>query len=452
MGRRRRLRLQLMLVLTLVVFLLELVAGKMTSSLTVLSHSFHTLSGALALGTDLVSLRLASGSRPPPARNTFGWLRVELLGALVDGIFLAGLCFTVLVKGLERLLQPRPVRQPGVLVGVGVAGLLLNLTGLYLFKGQGGHSSTEGGCPSQVDRKQENQELLSKTTTDSGPRDNKGSLDEGYEVPVVACEESHLNMQGVCLQALGVTLGSVIVLVNGLMYYTSWPPCPKGRLCYSPCVEEQCEDNRIDGTRTSSDAGLLDRVELDRLCWLLYLDPALCFVVVFVALYVAYPPSKESALILLQAVPRGLDPSRLRARLLGLEGVAAVHELHVWRLVGNCLVATAHVKCREADCSAGLVGRIGGLFCQEGIHATTVQPEFSAAWCGSRVSLCELACTVQCASKQCCSGFGLDSTAQDPGPTREASHRRPQTMVNKVTERPNVTLSGYVTAEYETTV
>ncbi|XP_051901288.1 zinc transporter 1-like [Pristis pectinata] len=380
MGRRSGWALQLMLALTLAVWLLQLSASKVCSSLTLLAHSFHTFSTLLGLGTLQVSLKLNGGGRNTQARNTFGWLRVEPLGALVQGVLLTGLCFTVLGKAVESVLQPRPVRRPGVLLGVGLTSLLIDLGSFYLFRRD---SSPQDWPSADMDCKHENKELLGEMVT-SDPGRSKGWWGEDLQEPGMVGEGGHLGWQRASPHVLGDALGSVLVLLSGLAHYTTWPACPGGQ-----CGREEEETGR---------AGPY---------WLLHLDPALCLGVVSRALWMACPRLRESALLLLQAVPAGLDVGRLRERLLGVEGVVAVHELHLWRLAGCRLVATAHVRCREA----GAARRIGALFRREGFLAVTVQPELGGG--AAQGSGCELACGEHCASRLCCSGDRTQQPRED---------------------------------------
>ncbi|XP_062892724.1 proton-coupled zinc antiporter SLC30A1-like [Mobula hypostoma] len=376
MGRRSGWALPLMLALTLAVWLLQLAASKVCGSLTLLSRSFHTFSALLGLGTLQASLRLNAGGRAPAgARNTFGWLRVEPLGALVQAVFLAGVCFAVLGKAVESVLQPHPVRRPGVLLGVGLTSLLVDLGALYLFR----RGSTPQDWPSAGKRRpQENQDLLSETAT-RGLGESQSWQGEDLREPG---EEGRLGWQAASPHVLGDALGSVLVLLSALAHYAAWLACPR----------EQCDG---EGEVRAGP------------CWLLRLDPALCLGVVCKALWAACPRLRESGLILLQAVPGGLDVDRLRERLLRVEGVVAVHELHVWRLAGRQLVATAHVRCREA----GAAGRAGAFFRREGFQAATVQPELGRA--AGRGLGCALACEESCASRLCCSGDGVGRRARE---------------------------------------
>lgn len=203
-----------------------------------------------------------------------------------------------------------------------------------------------------------------------------------------------LNMRGVFLHVLGDALGSVIVVVNASLFYFLWKGCSENSFCINPCFRDPCKSSMemINGTQ----APILEAGP----CWVLYLDPTLCVIMVCILLYTTYPLLKESALILLQTVPKQIDIRHLVKELRAVDGVEEVHELHVWQLAGSRIIATAHIKCEDPASYMQVAKTIKDVFHNHGIHATTIQPEFASV--GSKVVPCELACRTQCALKQCC--------------------------------------------------
>lgn len=141
-----RLRLLCMLSLTFGFFVVEVVVSRMTASLSMLSDSFHMLSDVIALVVALVAVRFAEKTHATD-KNTFGWIRAEVMGALVNAVFLTALCFTIILEAIERFTEPHEIESPQVVAGVGAAGLLINLLGLFLFHGHagGGHGHSHGG-------------------------------------------------------------------------------------------------------------------------------------------------------------------------------------------------------------------------------------------------------------------------------------------------------------------
>lgn len=134
-----------MLTLTFVFFIVEVVVSRITSSLSMLSDSFHMLSDVIALIVALVAVRFAEKTHST-SKNTFGWIRAEVMGALVNAVFLTALCFTIVLEAIERFTEPHEIESPEVVAGVGAAGLLVNLLGLCLFHGHagGGHGHSHG--------------------------------------------------------------------------------------------------------------------------------------------------------------------------------------------------------------------------------------------------------------------------------------------------------------------
>jgi cobalt-zinc-cadmium efflux system protein len=84
--------------------------------------------------------------------------------------------------------------------------------------------------------------------------------------------------------------------------------------------------------------------------------------------------------ILLQAVPEGVDPEALTARLLALDGVESIPDLHLWSLDGESHVMTLHVVTRAADPQT-VKHEIVALACGESIGHVTVEFERPGTVC-----------------------------------------------------------------------
>ena len=59
----------------------------------------------------------------------------------------------------------------------------------------------------------------------------------------------------------------------------------------------------------------------------------------------------------------------------------AVHEFHVWQLAGNRIIASAHIRCLNLRDYMRIAEEVKSFFHNEGIHSTTIQPEFVEACC-----------------------------------------------------------------------
>ncbi len=123
LGRHTR-SLQLVLVVTGVFVVVEAVGGWLSNSLALLADAAHMLADVGALALALFASWIAQ--RPATARKTYGYLRLEILAALLNGTALFVLTGFIVWDATQRLAAPRAV-EPRILFGVALAGLLVNL-------------------------------------------------------------------------------------------------------------------------------------------------------------------------------------------------------------------------------------------------------------------------------------------------------------------------------------
>ena len=92
----------------------EAIGGWLTGSLALLSDAGHMFSDAAALFLSLTAMRIAA--RPPSAAKTYGYQRVEILAAFINGLTLAVISFAIFWEAYERIQQPPVVMSSGMLV------------------------------------------------------------------------------------------------------------------------------------------------------------------------------------------------------------------------------------------------------------------------------------------------------------------------------------------------
>ncbi len=115
-------RLLIVLGVTSIYFVTELVGGYMSGSLALLSDAVHMLTDIAALCVGLLTLWISA--RPASSGKTYGYLRAEILGALLNGLFLWVLVVFIWIEAVTRLRNPRPVSGLAVMaiaiIGIGV--------------------------------------------------------------------------------------------------------------------------------------------------------------------------------------------------------------------------------------------------------------------------------------------------------------------------------------------
>jgi len=104
-------------------FVIELVGGILTNSLALQTDAFHMLTDVFALGYALFAAWLAQ--RPVTLKRTYGYYRVEILSAFLNGIFLWAIVVFILYEAIQRIQQPASVQSLNMLV-IAVLGLMAN--------------------------------------------------------------------------------------------------------------------------------------------------------------------------------------------------------------------------------------------------------------------------------------------------------------------------------------
>jgi cobalt-zinc-cadmium efflux system protein len=122
-------RLKLALGLTAVYMLAEAIGGWLTNSLALLADAGHMLTDVGALSLTLFAIWFAS--RPATSKKTYGYYRLEILAAFVNGIVLVLISVWVIFEAFERWQSPPEVKGLG-LTAIAAGGLIVNIIAAYL--------------------------------------------------------------------------------------------------------------------------------------------------------------------------------------------------------------------------------------------------------------------------------------------------------------------------------
>lgn len=112
------------LALTLLFAVVEVATGFIANSLALIADAGHMVTDAASLGLALVAQIIAT--RPPSARNSFGFGRAEALAAFVNGLAMLLVVAWIVFEAVQRFAAPREVEGGAVLI-VAALGLLVNL-------------------------------------------------------------------------------------------------------------------------------------------------------------------------------------------------------------------------------------------------------------------------------------------------------------------------------------
>ncbi len=117
-------RFVLSLALTGLVLVAEVLGGLWTNSLALLSDAAHVFMDVFALGLSYLALRLSA--LPADDRHTYGYHRLEVFAALINGVTLAAIAIEIFSEAWKRWQNPAPIKSAEMLV-IAAVGLGVNL-------------------------------------------------------------------------------------------------------------------------------------------------------------------------------------------------------------------------------------------------------------------------------------------------------------------------------------
>ncbi|EGG01359.1 uncharacterized protein MELLADRAFT_39227 [Melampsora larici-populina 98AG31] len=373
----RSIRIKCLLVIDVAFFLVELIVGHWVGSLALVADSFHMLNDVFSLLVALYTIKLAR--RMKSEKYSYGWQRAEILGALVNSVFLLALAFSILLQAIQKAIEPAEVQNPKLVVIVGSLGLAFNILGLALFH-EHGHSHGGAGHTHSYPPIKEKATLREQSSSNT-PLDEVGihsshaennpiratdlpefqseyphiqtptssqpihtELNQHESHPNSTMDQhqthtshSHMNMHAVFLHVLGDALGNVGVILSGLLIW------------FVPVVHES---GRITHNR-----------------WVLYVDPVVTLIISIFIFCSALPLVRSASFILLQGTPTNVDTSEVRKSIQSIDGVLQVHELHIWSLSESKSVASVHVLIKSHDEFTRVSSQIRKRLHKFGIHS-----------------------------------------------------------------------------------
>jgi cobalt-zinc-cadmium efflux system protein len=283
-GGRHLRRLWLAVGLGAVTFVLQVVVGLATSSLALLADSAHVFTDIFGVTLAAVAIMAARRSGRASGR-TFGLYRSEVLAALANAVLLFVVAWWVLYVAIGRFGAPPEVPGRPVTI-VAFVGLLMNV-GAFLLLRDGAKES--------------------------------------------------LNVRGAYLEVMADMVGSIGVLVSGLLML-------------------------LFGWR--------------------WADPVIGVGIGLFVLPRAWRLGRSALRILFQHAPEGVDVKKMTADLMKLPGVCEVHDLHVWTLTSGMEVVSAHLTMTEDAEQADVLVAAQGLLAESyHIEHATLQIEVAAVQC-----------------------------------------------------------------------
>eukprot|EP01103_Thecamoeba_quadrilineata_P017327 TRINITY_DN6094_c0_g1_i1.p1 TRINITY_DN6094_c0_g1~~TRINITY_DN6094_c0_g1_i1.p1 ORF type:complete len:510 (-),score=112.31 TRINITY_DN6094_c0_g1_i1:35-1564(-) len=136
--------------------------------------------------------------------------------------------------------------------------------------------------------------------------------------------------------------------------------------------------------------------------WAEYIDPSASIIIMMLITWTTIPLLIRCSRILMQRVPSDIDIAQLNEELLQISGVKGIHELHVWPLVDDTVIASVHIACLDHHDFKEIAVRFKKIFHSHGIHSTSIQPEFVSENTARIAEFCQENCVENCDENWCC--------------------------------------------------
>jgi cobalt-zinc-cadmium efflux system protein len=120
--------LKLAILATSFILIVEVAGGIWTNSLALLSDAGHVFMDLLSFLISFAAIKLAE--QPISDTHTFGWHRLEVFAALINGFTIFFIAFVILIHAFKRFFQPQAILGPEML-GIAIFGLVVNLFVLW---------------------------------------------------------------------------------------------------------------------------------------------------------------------------------------------------------------------------------------------------------------------------------------------------------------------------------
>jgi cobalt-zinc-cadmium efflux system protein len=135
--------LKIALIITATFLVAEFIGALYTNSLALMADAGHMLTDVAALGLSFFAMRFSSKRATP--RKTYGFYRVEILVALLNGVILVLISLGIFYEAYSRLRSPTSVKADWMLA-VAIMGLLANMASAWLLFGKQGHNLNVRGA------------------------------------------------------------------------------------------------------------------------------------------------------------------------------------------------------------------------------------------------------------------------------------------------------------------
>ncbi|KAG6749680.1 metal tolerance protein 1-like [Populus alba x Populus x berolinensis] len=337
-------KLWISVVLCIVFMSAEIAGGIKANSLAILTDAAHLLSDVAGFAISLFSLWAAGWEATP--RQSYGFFRIEILGALVSMQLIWLLAGILVYETIIRLIHDTGKVDGFLMFLVAAFGLLVNIIMALVLGHDHGHDHdhkhgtghSHGTTVSTHNHHHVEHPKHGDNHHDHSNNEHNHYHEEHVE-PLLDKEEAmhekkqrNINVQGAYLHVLGDSVQSIGVMIGGAIIW------------YKP-------EWKI----------------IDLICTLIFS---------VIVLGTTIKMLRNILEVLMESTPREIDATKIEKGLLEMEEVMAIHELHIWAITVGKILLACHVKIMpEANADMVLDNVINYLRREYNISHVTIQIE-----------------------------------------------------------------------------
>lgn len=306
--------MKIVVVLLASYMVVEILAGFYTGSLALIADAGHMLTDTFGICIALIAAIYSRKEATPI--HTYGFFRTEILASFINSIILSLLSIIIIYEAYRRIFEPTEIQSlPMILVAI--IGLIVNIVGMYVLRGEHFHDHDNNDTIHK-----ETQEKLDKNGVSKILPDRENNSDHRTE---------DLNIQGAKLELLSDIIGSVGVILGGILI---------------------------------------------AITNVMIIDPVLSIGLSLFILPRVFSLLKKSVHILMEGVPSNISYELIQQELLRVKGVTGVFDLHIWSITSGLHALSAHIVIMDTSSSYRILDDINSLLEKKfRINHSTIQIE-----------------------------------------------------------------------------
>lgn len=343
--------------------IIELVIGFRSCSLALIADAFHISYNLIELIFALISFIKIQELERHGLRTlsslgsfTFGWERIEILGAFFNGVFLLALSTSIALQTIKKFVDPHPLINPMDIIIVGCVGLALKLVSAFVIYERENEDRDQSTHMAKLNVKyarEASSNITSRVTDDLEHQGHSSYKSPAQALSVVDPVKSHYNcgresrtgsskkegcwnFLDLAIYLSSYSLNSLLIIISAAFYM-------KTGFIYCDCIASAC-------------IGLM----------------------MFTTIL---PLLKKSASILLESSPSDLDMNLVVNDLEKAHNVERVTGIHVWQLTRSKVLSTIQVTLKEPSLIDFNITCSQICLCLNswGIHQVCIQPSYQNA-------------------------------------------------------------------------